>query len=297
MKKEKGFTLVELLAVIVIMAILLMVAIPAVSRILEDVRKRTFVNEAKTIYNEATNKYISESAQGFEIKKISSEDDSAIEMRGEKLRYCVILDDKGKVSKLAVSNDRYYIMLDKVKNVDSIKKGNVYTGKLKNMDCTSEVEDFKPKVDCNYTGKFEKDAKYINGQYTYTYNGTNGWAVELTDKASTDPVNTRVCDAVGGKPIVSAYKMFYDSKATSIDLSEFDTSQITNMSFMFAKTEAASLDLSKFNTSKVKNMKAMFNENRASSLDLSSFDTSNVTDMSYMFAISKATNIDVSKFT
>ena len=59
MKKEKGFTLVELLAVIVIMAILLMVAIPAVSRILEDVRKRTFVNEAKTIYNEATNKYTS----------------------------------------------------------------------------------------------------------------------------------------------------------------------------------------------------------------------------------------------
>ena len=49
MKKEKGFTLVELLAVIVIMAILLMVAIPAISKTLEDVRKRTFVNNVKFI--------------------------------------------------------------------------------------------------------------------------------------------------------------------------------------------------------------------------------------------------------
>lgn len=109
MKNRKGFTLVELLAVIVIMAILLMVAIPAVNNILQDVRKRTFVNEAKTIYNEAMNKYISESSQGFELKTISSEDDSAIEMTGEKLDYCVILDDKGKVSKLAVGNGRYYL--------------------------------------------------------------------------------------------------------------------------------------------------------------------------------------------
>ena len=128
MKNRKGFTLVELLAVIVIMAILLMVAIPAVNNILQDVRKRTFVNEAKTIYNEAMNKYISESSQGFELKTISSEDDSAIEMTGEKLDYCVILDDKGKVSKLAVGNNRYYIMLDQVKDVESIKRtGSTFT--------------------------------------------------------------------------------------------------------------------------------------------------------------------------
>ena len=146
MKNRKGFTLVELLAVIVIMAILLMVAIPAVNNILQDVRKRTFVNEAKTIYNEAMNKYISESSQGFELKTISSEDDSAIEMTGEKLDYCVILDDKGKVSKLAVGNNRYYIMLDQVKDVESIKKGDVHAGKLNNIECTANPKDLKPTI-------------------------------------------------------------------------------------------------------------------------------------------------------
>ena len=299
MKNKKGFTLVELLAVIVIMAILLMVAIPAVSRILEDVRKRTFVNEAKTIYNEAINKYISESAHGFEIKKISSEDDSAIEMNGEKLKYCVILDDKGKVSKLAVGNDRYYIMLDQVKDIESIKKGDVRLGKLQNMECTSEPEDFKPKVDCTYDGELKSGVVYKpeDQQYDYTYQST-GWAITLRDKNSTVPVNSKICSTVNGKPIISASQMFYNSKTTSIDLSSLDTSSITDMGFMFANTTGlTSLDLSNFDTSKVTNMSDMFLNSSAKKITgLDKFDTSNVKYMSKMFSNSKAESLDLSSF-
>lgn len=52
-KKRNGFTLIELLAVIVIMGILMMIAIPSVSRIIENSRKDTFVDIAKTYANAA----------------------------------------------------------------------------------------------------------------------------------------------------------------------------------------------------------------------------------------------------
>ena len=51
MNNKKGFTLVELLAVIVIMGILMMVAIPSVTRTIENSRKDTFVDIAKSYGN------------------------------------------------------------------------------------------------------------------------------------------------------------------------------------------------------------------------------------------------------
>ena len=51
MKNNKGFTLVELLAVIVIMGILMIVAIPAVTRTIENSRKDSFVDIAKSYTN------------------------------------------------------------------------------------------------------------------------------------------------------------------------------------------------------------------------------------------------------
>ena len=51
----------------------------------------------------------------------------------------------------------------------------------------------------------------------------------------------------------------YCSNLTSIDLSNFDTSNVTNMSCMFNNcSNLTSLDLSNFDTSKVTNMSRMF---------------------------------------
>ena len=83
--------------------------------------------------------------------------------------------------------------------------------------------------------------------------------------------------------------MFNGSKATKLDVSDFDTSSVTDMEGMFAVSKATTLDLNNFDTSNVTNMSSMFSFCQATSIDLSSFDTSKVTDMHYMF--SNSTNL------
>ncbi|HAO5917496.1 TPA: BspA family leucine-rich repeat surface protein [Listeria monocytogenes] len=94
----------------------------------------------------------------------------------------------------------------------------------------------------------------------------------------------------------SCDSLFEYSRVTSLDLSDFDTSQATNMRYMFFKSSMTSLDLSNFDTSKVTDMSWMFSESATASLDLSSFDTSSVTSMRGMFSNSAATSLDLSNF-
>ena len=92
--------------------------------------------------------------------------------------------------------------------------------------------------------------------------------------------------------------MFWMCGASSLDLSSFDTSNVTTMSGMFQVCSAESLDVSSFNTSKVTDMKYMFEGcYNLKSLDLSRFDTSKVTDMKYMFdGCYNLKSIDLSSF-
>ena len=71
---------------------------------------------------------------------------------------------------------------------------------------------------------------------------------------------------------------------TSLDLSCFNTENVTNMWGMFEDCGAKILNLSSFNTSRVTNMGFMFDNLPAKYLDLTSFDTSNVTSMFAMFS-------------
>ena len=71
----------------------------------------------------------------------------------------------------------------------------------------------------------------------------------------------------------------------SLDLSDWDTSNVTSMEYMFNGCYVKSLDLSGWDTSKVTNMNRMFyNCSGLTELDLSSFDTSKVTSMGSMFS-------------
>ena len=164
---------------------------------------------------------------------------------------------------------------------------------------------------CKTNNTLTQGLQYVNGQYTYAYKqggqkansglawyniSNNGWGVQLTDKASTDAVTSKVCTYINNKPIVSMSYMFGGSKATTLDVSNFDTSKVTYMNGMFSNSKATTLDVSNFDTSNVTDMSNMFDGSNATTLDVSNFNTPNVTDMSSMFHGSQATTLDVSNF-
>ena len=172
----------------------------------------------------------------------------------------------------------------------------------------------KPVNMCTYDGELVQGVEYTNGQYTYRYMqkgdyvdlpnhgfswvdiDQDGWGVMLTDKNSTEPVTTPLCTMINDKPIVAMSAMFTLSNTTSIDLSSFDTSNVTDMSQMFNSSKVTSLDLSGFDTSKVTTMRRMFRGVAVENLDLSSFDTSNVENLSSVFSYLDTSSLDLSNF-
>jgi len=189
-------------------------------------------------------------------------------------------------------------------NIAFTMKGGYITNTLNDIVVPSTHNEITPLENstntyfCKTNNTLTQGLQYVNGQYTYAYKqggqkansglawyniSNNGWGVQLTDKASTDAVTSKVCTYINNKPIVSMSYMFGGSKATTLDVSNFDTSKVTYMNGMFSNSQATTLDVSNFDTSNVTDMSNMFDGSKATTLDVSNFDTSKVTNMSYMF--------------
>ena len=181
----------------------------------------------------------------------------------------------------------------------------------KNFSGVLGVNEYKTPtpVYCTYDGELEQGTKFTKGIYSYSYkqvgyNGSwydadeeDGWGVILTDKTSTAPVTETPCSFINNKPIVYTSYMFEESKATSIDLSEFYTSNVIDMIGMFGGSKASTINVSGFDTSKVTNMMHMFADSSVKEIKgLEYFNTANVIAMVGMFQGSQLSEIDVSSF-
>ena len=279
-KKKRGFTLVELLAVIVILAVILVIAVPRIMSVIKDAKLGSIESTAKLIASTAESSYESKKALGLEVGNLKCGDVASL---SNDYGTCKITFDDNGIATVIVNGKK-----------DGKFNNLACQGTKDNMTCAEGEISTSRK--CTTTDTLTNGLNFVDGQYTYTYSASSdGWSVVLTDKETTDPVTTELCGTINDKPIVSMYQMFYQSKATSIDVSSFDTSNVIGMRDMFKKSEATEIKgLNKFDTSKVTDMSGMF-ASAATSLDLSSFDTSKVTDMSGMFA-SAATILDLSSF-
>ena len=212
-------------------------------------------------------------------------------------------------------------------SLDSLKYMHTYDSTENSITGISDKPFFnKPVYECTYEGNLAPGAEYINGQYVYRYmqnwggvyiedqnpwgggGGTwsaawknfddaDGWGVRVLDLNSTEPVTSRLCTSINGKPIVYMSLMFSGSKASSIDTSSYDTSNVIDMNCMFENAvNLQTLDLSTFETSNVKEMRYMFKNSGITNIDISNFDTSNVTDMEGMFNATPVQSLNLRSF-
>lgn len=132
----------------------------------------------------------------------------------------------------------------------------------------------------------------INDYFTETINGTSntsqsGWG---------NTVKKLPAYTFNG---TTAQRLFVGYKGESIDLSNFDTSNTTNMSAMFSDCSSLiNLDLSGFNTSKTTSVNGMFYGcSKLTSVNLGNSDFQKVTDANGMFRkCSSIVNLDLSNF-
>ena len=162
---KKGFTLVELLAVIVILSILSIITIPIIGNIIEESRKNSMLQSANGLVSSA-NLFAYENDGVYEFK--FSDDKVGVTDTGKKLDYngsiegdgILYIDSEGDIS-LCIMNDKYYvyknyngntIIGDRTENDycvighdDTINKyiAKKYDGKGFNSEYTKEVVDSK----------------------------------------------------------------------------------------------------------------------------------------------------------
>lgn len=156
---KKGFTLVELLAVIAVLAILIIFALPNVIKMLDKAKKETFVNEVKTLYKAAERKYLSEQINGNDLSntRVCSEGEDVLGINGN-LEYCVEYDESGKVNNLEASNNKYNVTLNDLSSVSDIDT------KIGNVDSLLEGS-LAPSLYSVFKNQFETSGNNIVGRY------------------------------------------------------------------------------------------------------------------------------------
>ena len=131
---------------------------------------------------------------------------------------------------------------------------NIASGITNPKETTSTTSTTTKKADlaCTFNGELMQGSEYTYGPYTYRYmqEGTSstsglawqnmtteGWGVQLTNKASTSVITETPCTVLGGKNVTS-YAYLYDKSAASSINVTFNSTNVTNMSGMFKDTKA-----------------------------------------------------------
>ena len=170
MQKNKGFTLVELLSVIVILAVILVIAVPQIMSVIESARKGSIESTAKLIAEGAEREYTNRKILGKDTNVLCSDVSS---MNSNDYGTCVItFDNAGKATVKVTGKGKF--------------EGYTCNGNSTNMEC----------VKGEIPGPTETAAQY------FSYSEVEG-GVSITGYNIEGGLNVVIPSMINGKKVVA----------------------------------------------------------------------------------------------
>ena len=167
--KNKGFTLVELLAVIVILAIIMIIAIPAVLNTMDSARRKSFIEFANKAILKAEEKYTLRGFDGLPVNGVIVYDivnDLDLSNTGDYKGYII-------VDATETNSKGFYIYLyDKTFLLNLIKSTDLNTEKIENINGIEPINNIEDIIniteyDSYYIANSPVVNETINGKYEF----------------------------------------------------------------------------------------------------------------------------------
>ena len=235
---KKGFTLVELLAVIAILALLVIIALPNVLSMFNKAKKDTFLTEAKSIFKESTNKYISDnmhnSNEGNIYCKSETDSKNPLDMDIGNTYYYIEKDNTGKTIKFVAWNSSGYVTKIVGDNVmlNDVTGNNVSESSVKDITCNNVLTNLEviSKLTKTYT---------INANASAETSNKGKLTISIASSNTTDEFNKvkYIIYKKNNTEYVEIHETVLTNKSNNFTLNYYDES-FSNSKDMYYKVEA-----------------------------------------------------------
>ena len=244
MKNKKGFTLVELLAVIAILAILVIIALPYVISMYNNAKKNSFLTEAKSVFSESTNKFMSDSISNpnaTEHVYCRSNTDSLnpLDLSGRNINYYIKADRSGNVSAVVIWDDTRYVAR-KGTNLEATALDDAIdiTDDIKNATCDTILSKAKLAIEIKSEYKVTSSVLYRDSTHLSVKMSMEG----LTDSDINSVKYVVYRKAKGDTDFVNVHENVVTNKSEKFYYKYIDTAQVNDSNNAYYKVIAYTSD-------------------------------------------------------